>query len=234
MSGMTRDAAEAAGTGMRVEPALSTHGEEASALEFRRRWAPPPPARSRRDWARFGVSGRLSAGWVLVLMILAAFAFGSIPGSIHDRNDALLLQTQGRSLLTEKVEVHVSYVNGKGGGYYAVDGVRVILPGSPDPVELEAIGTDLSAPGPIYDRMTEGWQTPTAKTGYLPPLTVRVQRDANDVVVTAMTQVDYEYELSAYEPEGETVVGVLCLVVAGLSLGLNRLRLQRRALRRGR
>lgn len=226
MSGTTRDVARAA------EAAPTARNEEAETREFRRQWALPPADR-RRSWATFGISGRLSAGWIGTLLVFAVVSFGMIPGSIRAQNDARLLQAHGQSLVVDKVEVHVDYVSGKGGGYYTVDGVRVTLPWSTDPVELESVGEDPNASSPIYDPMQEGWQGPTAKTGYPPPLTVRVSRDANGVVVAAMWRPQYEYLVTADEPEGEAVCGVLCLVVAGLSIWLNRLRVRRRARRRG-
>jgi hypothetical protein len=230
MSGMTRDAASAAES---AERAAASHDEEAATREFRRQWAPPPTGEARRRWAAVGISGRLSAGWVLTLLVFSVIALGHIPGSIRARDDARLLQAHGQSLVCDKVEVHVSYVSGRGGGYNTVDGVRVTLPGSTDPVELESVGADSSATQDIYDPMKEGWQTPDSQTGYRPPLPIRIHRDDNGVVVTAMTQRDYEYQLSADEPEGEAVLGIACLVLAALSLLLNRVRLRRRARRLG-
>lgn len=226
MSGMTRDVARAA------ESAPAVRNEEAEIREFRRQWAPPPVDRLR-SWATFGISGHLSAGWIGTLLVFAVVSLGMIPGSVRAQNDARLLQTRGQSLVADKVEVHVGYVSGKGGGYYRVDGIRVILPGSMDPVELESVGDDPNASNPIYDRIKEGWQAPTPKTGYRPPLTVCVSRDANGAVVAAMWQPQYEYLLGADEPEGEAILAVLCLGVAGLSIWLNRLRLRRRARRGG-
>ncbi|GAA1994013.1 hypothetical protein GCM10009817_40370 [Terrabacter lapilli] len=227
---MTRDAASAAES---AERAAASHDEEAATREFRRAWAPPPAGRARRRWAAFGISGRLSAGWVLTLLVFSVIALGNIPGSILARDDARLLQAHGKSFVCDEVEVHVSHVSGRGGGYNTVDGVRVTVPGSTDPVELESVGADSSATQDIYDPMKVGWQTPDSQTGYRPPLPIRILRDENGVIATAMTQRDYEYQLSAYEPEGEAVLGIACLVLAALSLLLNRVRLRRRARRLG-
>ncbi|MGO4603675.1 hypothetical protein [Terrabacter sp. 2YAF2] len=226
---MTPDAASAAGA---VEATPATPDEEASAREFRRQWAPAPADQDRRSWATFGISGRLSAGWTLTLLVFAVVSLGMIPGSIRAQGDARLLQAQGQSLVSDKVQVHVSHVTSKSGGYYTVDGVRATLPGSSDP-ELESVFSEPGATQEIYDPMKEGWQPPSARTGYRPPLRVRVRRDANGVVTTAMWQPNYEYLLSADEPLGESILGVFCLVVAGLSMWLNRLRLRHRARRRG-
>ncbi len=228
MSSDATRAADAAGT------AAAVPQEEATAREFRRQWAQQRGGRVRRGWARFGVSGPLSAGWALGLVALAIIVFGLIPGSIRDRDDALRLEAQGQSVAADTVEVHVSHVSGRGGGYNTVDGVRVRLPGSQDPVELNAVGADPSASGEIYDPMKEGWQAPSAPTGYQSPLAIRIRHDAKGAVVTAMTQRDYEYVVGADEPLGETIVGVSCLLLAAMSLGLNRVRMRQRARRPGR
>lgn len=84
-----------------------------------------------------------------------------------------------------------------------------------------------------HPELHDGWQAPTAVTGYAPPLSVRVQRDANGAVVVAMAQVEYDYwTIDNSDPEAGLGMTLTGATLAGLSLWANAARLRSRDRRR--
>lgn len=169
--------------------------------------------------------------WLVGLSLFASvLGFVFFPVDLHDRNQARALQASGEWVTAVDVEVHVDRVRGKGGGYSEVDAVRVRLANDPTDIDLENVN---AAAESVWD-VPEGWQEPSRNTGYVPPLDVRVQRDSDGSVLTAMARTDYEYwtEDNA-DPEFGLGLGVGGLVATVFFLGLNSLRLAWQA-RRGR
>lgn len=161
---------------------------------------------------------------------MSAVGFGSFPVDFHDRSQARSLQRDGGWVTAQDAQVHVHYVSGRGGGYFDVDGVRVRLPGSAKQVELENVNSwsDIV----IWDDTEEGWQDPTPVTTYEPPLEVRVQREPDGSVATAMAKDDYEYWTEDNsDPEFGLGLGVVSLTAAAACLFLNSIRLQRQTRR---
>lgn len=208
---------------IRVLPSEWHAENEPVSIDHRPRRAQPVPGWVDTVWAWFDQARDGIAWWLLLMAVVSAMGFGYFPVDLHDRKQARDLQAQGEWLTATDVEVYVDYVGGKGGGYHEVDGVRVRVPGAPGPVDLENVN---AAGAPIHGDVHEGWQTPAAVTGYTSPLGVRLHRDGDGTVVSAMAREDYEYwTVDNTDPEFGLSLGFGGLILAGASLALNSARL---------
>ena len=85
----------------------------------------------------------------------------------------------------------------------------------------------------IYEDIEEGWQSPTTLTGYTPPLEIRIRRDDDGSIPVAMAKADYEYwTRDNRDPEFDLGLGFGCLALVGVSLALNKVRVDRYERRR--
>lgn len=193
-------------------------------VDHRPRRAQIVPGWALRAWARVA-DATDGIVWLIGLSVfLSGCGFAFFPVDLHDRNQARALQSRGEWVTAQEVQVRVDYVSGKGGGYSEVDGVRVRLRGSRDKVDLENVNAEVDS---IWEDIGEGWQDPTSITGYEPPLTVRVQRDSDGAIVSAMAKDDYEYwTQDNSDPEFGLTLGVGGLAATVLFLILNSLRLK--------
>lgn len=170
-------------------------------------------------------------GWLVAFGIVAAFGLGLGCTDLHDRNVARDVVRDGSWVTVSDVRVHVDHEPAKGGGWYEVDGVRARLPGSDGLVDLEAVANA----GTLPDTMDwqEGWQEPTATTGYDGTLRVRVQTDGEGAVRHAVAEPDVTYWTGDnIDPEIGIGIGLSFLALMALTILINVLRLRRlRALR---
>ena len=165
--------------------------------------------------------------WLAILLLLAAMGVLFAPVDLYDRWQARTLAGDGEWVSAEQVQVHVSVVRGRGGGYSEVDGVRV---GLEQWVELENVNAVMR---PIYEGVPTGWQDPTDVTGYEPPVEVILDRTADGGVRLAMAREDFEYWTeSNTDPETGVSIAVVASLLAVVSLVANKRRLDARA-RRG-
>jgi hypothetical protein len=146
-----------------------------------------------------------------VLGVIAAVALSFFPGDQGDQALARDLTAHGVTSTTTVSRVHVHYVSGKGGGY-RVDDADAHLPGRSSPVRLRGLM------GPVHDgdidfaSEQEGWQKPTANSGYASPVQVRYDLRGTGTV-DAMTQQDLDYWIQSPDPE-------IDLGISGLAAGL--------------
>lgn len=126
-----------------------------------------------------------------LLGVIAVVALSFFPGDRGDQGFARELAAHGATSTTTASRVHVHLSSGKGGGYL-VDDADAHLPGRSSPVRLRGLM------GPAHDgdidfaREQEGWQKPTASSGYASPVQVRYDLRGTGTV-DAMTQQDLEY-----------------------------------------
>ncbi|TPG17040.1 hypothetical protein [Pedococcus bigeumensis] len=201
-------------------------------IDHRPRRTQPVPGWVDGAWAWLGHATEGITWLVGLCAVLSLIGFGYFPFDLHDRSEARALQAQGEWVTTGDVQVHIHWVGGRGGGYHEVDRVRVRLDGNPAQIELENV--DAAQDNPLYDGIHEGWQQPTPITRYQAPLDVRVRRDGDSTILTAMAKVDYDYWTEDNtDPEFGLTLGFGGLGVTGVFLALNSLRLKRRTRRGG-
>lgn len=177
------------------------------------------------DEARQGITF-----WLFLVLIISGVGFWYFPQDLHARNLAQSLQTGAEWVTVDDVRVHVHYVGGRGANYDEVDQVSVAVPGSTGRVSLG----DVNGAGLTFDPdFPDGWQAPSETTGYRPPLAVRVRYGPDGAAETAIAKADYDYWTHGNtDPETGLSIGIGGLLLAGLSLLVNRARLRRRARRR--
>ena len=159
---------------------------------------------------------------LVIFAVVSAFGFVFFVIDLSDRNRAEEVAKHGKWATVSDVEVHVNRVSGRGGGYYEVDDVRVRIPGTVGRARLGNVWSDMAVEDAV-----EGWQAPTAVTGYQPPLEVRyVVADWRGEVSSAMARKDLDYwTRDNTDPEVGLGIGIAGLVLTMVALGLNILRL---------
>jgi hypothetical protein len=182
----------------------------------------------RHDWveavAQWFVRGSEGIRWLLAVFVVASvFGFYFFPGDLADRNRAERVAADGQWGTTTNVNVHVGWVLGfKGTGYYAIKDVRVHLPGTVGPALLDNVDGVL----PDDTDAREGWQAPTERTGYTPPLRVRYLTNARGEVGAAIAQDDLTYWTTGNnDPEVGLAIGLAGLALALAAITLNHARL---------
>jgi hypothetical protein len=174
-------------------------------------------------WVLHGAEGIGPALWVFAL--IAGLGYGFFPVDLADRNRAERVAAQGEWATSNEVQVHVDWVDGRSGGYFEVDHVRVRVPGTLGQVTLDNVD------GLIDDDtgLHEGWQAPTAQTGYQAPLRVKYVADERAQVQTAIAARDLDYWTdNNTDPEFGLVFGSAGVVLALMALALNNVRLTRK------
>lgn len=166
--------------------------------------------------------------WLLALVLVSFIGFGYFMVDLHDRNQARELQVNGEWVVATDVQVHIHHVGGRGGNYDEVDKVRVRIDGAPAPVALDNVNSAAEAASLDPDT-PDGWQPATSAAGYEGPLQVRVHRDGDGTVLSAMASDDYEYWTQDNDdPEFSLIFGAPVLGLAALLLLANTARLDRR------
>lgn len=179
--------------------------------------APPGasnPSRLSR-WVRWVVRGATAIlPAVLVALFFTILALGGGLIDLRKRDAARDLDASGRWATVTDVEVYVFMNRNKGGDYYETADVRVRLPGVNAPVALKEVRTPDE-----YERRKspEGWQAPTERTGYQPPLEVRyrIERDGS---VVAMARQDLNRVANSREPLNGLIVGLCTLALLGAAV----------------
>ena len=179
---------------------------------------PVPPARRRQviddrtwllrawQWLR-RLNGIHQVG--IVLTVTGAIQW---PNTMSAADLARELQATGTAVTVQSSEVFLAEFFQRGGNNVETVKVRVLIPGSPDKVELHWIDPPFGQP--VTAAFTPGWTPATAGTGYAAPIEVRyVSKDGD---TTAMAQSDI---LGAVERDdgvfGWVLVGGIALFLLG-------------------
>lgn len=210
-------------------PAAITPARLGPAGPPQRRGLPEPQDRLSRSVRWLSQSTRDIRRWIVGLVLVAGVCCCVVLNATSDRAAAQDLKVHGQWLVSNDVQVYVGYESTKSGGYWVADGVRVGFPGVSGQVPLQGAGSLDPLDG---DNWKEGWQAPTAATGYQPPLTVIVRRGPSGAFVTGMAKGDYDYRVNGTTVQAVAAsIGTAALMLAVLSLPLNRARLRRNARR---
>ncbi len=147
--------------------------------------------------------------WML-LMFAVVFGLILAPRLSEDHRQALDLRARGKVEVATDVEVHVNQYLNRTRLRTEVNKVRVRLPGSEVPVELEWVPTR-----PVPRELGDGWRAPDAVVGYQDPLPVIVERFEDGTVLRAAAEPDAEY-YATHDDSGsslEVAVGAAVLAV---------------------
>ncbi|MGN6303050.1 MAG: hypothetical protein ACTHN8_18360 [Angustibacter sp.] len=164
----------------------------------------------------FARLARALDGWqggvLVVLGVVLVVSVSFLPGDLRGQRLAQQVRDSGVPALATDVEVHVDKDSGKGGPTYDVDRVRVRLADRSQPVLLAALAEGGRAVD--SDDPHEGWQRPSAGTGYDDdPLDVRTARGDGRDVVMAQDDVDY-WSTDNHDVRTDVSIAVACLVGA--------------------
>lgn len=166
--------------------------------------------------------GRVLWGVRTGAAVAAGIGFWSLPFDLADRSSAAELAERGRLEKVDAVQVNVGLTGPGRRADTAVIAVDVRLPGVADGNWVGLQGVH----GPVIDIFAEGapgegWQSPSAETGYLAPLPVRYATGGRGSV-DAMAQADIDYWVASDDPEidlimGGTGLGVLAATFAPMA-----------------
>lgn len=162
---------------------------------------------------------RLLGGLSIAAAIGAVFGLGYVPYDASDQARAESLLQHGTQVRVLTIEGHVDYESSKGGGWWEVDGIRVLLPdaGLDDWVELTGLGEALME-STLSDEVDwrQGWQAVPIEAGYQAPLEVLYSID-EDGQINAMAIDDVREWVGSDEWKLSLAIGAVCLVVSLLT-----------------
>jgi hypothetical protein len=159
-------------------------------------------------------------------VFVSLVGFGNLPSDFRDSGRAEALQSQGEWVQATDVAVNVVYQEYRQGREGTVEAVRVRLDGAERPVSLGNLYSTRDEPL-LSDGGADGWRQATPETGYQAPLTVRIRRDSDGNVTSAMAKEDYTYwTVDNTDPEIGLALGLTGVVAAATLLIANRVRLR--------